>query len=163
APTDAQGRFLLSRVPLLPLNFSGSRPGYTPLDPNDPGLGPNFTRPFVAQTGLTFTPLEQALISRFNPLPGAPPAAARVAGFSAGTTNLPFELQMRAQPTGPPEIVAGPRWITAGGTVDFVAVNASGAVSWDFGDGQSGGALSLSHTYLTPGLYRVRLFSPTNQ
>src|SRR5262249_10038200 len=49
APTDAQGRFLLSRVPLLPLNFSGSRPGYLPLDANDPGLGPNFTRPFVGQ------------------------------------------------------------------------------------------------------------------
>src|SRR5262249_1093099 len=27
--SDGQGRFFLPRVPLLPLNFSGSRPGYT--------------------------------------------------------------------------------------------------------------------------------------
>src|SRR5262249_5649633 len=42
APTDAQGRFVLTRVPLLPLNFSGARPGYLPLDPDNPGLGANF-------------------------------------------------------------------------------------------------------------------------
>ncbi|HXJ61276.1 MAG TPA: PKD domain-containing protein [Verrucomicrobiae bacterium] len=163
APTDAEGRFILSRVPLLPLNFSGSRPGYLPLDPNDPGLSANFTRPFVAQAGLTFSALEMSMISHFNPLPGAPPAGAGVAGFSAGTTNLPFELQMRSQPTGPPTIIAGPRWMVAGGTVDFVAVNTSGVVSWDFGDGSFGGDASLGHSYQTPGLYHVRLFSPTNQ
>jgi hypothetical protein len=163
APTDAQGRFVLSRVPLLPLNFSGTRPGYLPLDPDNPGLGPNFTRPFIGQAGLTFSALETALISRFNPLPSAPPGAAGVAGFSAGTTNSPFQLEMRAEPAGPIKIIAGPNWIVTGGTVDFVVINASSAVLWDFGDGQSGGSASIGHVYQTPGVYHVRLFSPTNQ
>ncbi|HKX61558.1 MAG TPA: PKD domain-containing protein, partial [Verrucomicrobiae bacterium] len=162
APTDAQGRFILSRVPFLPLNFSGSRPGYLPLDPDDPGLSSMFTRPFVAQAGLTFSTLETALISRFNSLPGAPPGAAGVAGFTAGTTNFPFQLQMRPESNGPPKIIAGPLWIVAGSTVDFVAVNAPGGASWDFGDGQSGGTTVISHTYNTPGLYHARLFSPVN-
>jgi hypothetical protein len=159
APTDAQGRFVLSRVPLLPLNFSGSRPGYLPLDPNDPGLSANFTRPFIAQPGLTFTALETELISHFNPLPGAPPAGAKVAGFSAGTTNAPFELQMHAQ-GGPLQIVAGPLWLVAGGSVEFAAVNNSGAVRWDFGDGQTDPASFITHPYDSPGVYHVRLFSP---
>jgi hypothetical protein len=163
APTDAQGRFILSRVPLLPLNFTGSRPGYVPLNPDEPGLSSFFTRPFVAQAGLTFSPLETALINRFNAMPGAPPAAAGVAGFSAGTTNLPFQLDMHAESNGPPRIVAGPRWIVAGSTVDFVAVNPVGTVRWDFGDGQSAGTTVTSHTYDTPGFYHARLFSPTNQ
>jgi PKD repeat protein len=162
APTDAQGRFVLSRVPLLPLNFSGSRPGYLPLDPEDPGLSGTFTRPFVAQSGLSFSALEATLIDRFNPLPGAPPAAARVAGFTAGTTNLPFQLQMRIESNGPPRIVAGPHWIAAGGTVDFIALNVVSGARWDLGDGQANTSTTFSHIYETPGLYRVRLFSPAN-
>ena len=162
APTDAQGRFILSRVPLLPLNFSGHRTGYLPLDPNNPGLGPNFTRPFIGQQGLTFSPLENSLIQLFNPMPGAPAGAAGVPGFSAGTTNVPFELRMRSEPTGSPRIVAGPRSVAAGGIVDFVALNVTNTVTWDFGDGQSDGSSSISHAYPSPGVYRVRLFSPAN-
>jgi PKD repeat protein len=76
---------------------------------------------------------------------------------------VPFELKMRAEPAGSPRIVAGPRQVAAGGTVDFVALNAAAPVSWDFGDGQSGGSSSISHAYQTPGVYRVRLLSSTNQ
>jgi PKD repeat protein len=164
APTDAQGRFILSRVPLLPLNFSGHRIGYLPFDSANPGLGPNYTRPFIGQGGLTFSDLENSLIDRFNPLAGAPPGTAGVPGFSAGTTNQPFELRMRAELNGSPRIVAGPHWVMAGGSVDFVALNIAGPVSWDFGDGQvQTNSSSTSHAYLTAGQYRARLFSSTNQ
>ncbi len=163
APTGPDGRFVLSRVPLLPLNFSASRPGYLPLDPADPGLGADFTRPFVGQAGLTFTAVESALIQRFNALPGAPPAGAGVPGFTAGTTNRPFELEMRSESNGPPQIVAGPRWLTAGSTVDFVALHGAASVAWDFGDGQSAATTVANHVYNTPGLYHARLFSPASQ
>ena len=71
-------------VAALPLLLLWSSCKVDPIeDPNNPGLGPNFTRPFVGQAGLTFTPIETALISRFNPLPGAPPAAAGAARMIA--------------------------------------------------------------------------------
>ncbi len=162
SPTDAQGRFVLTRVPLMPLNFAGSRAGYLPLDPSNPGLGPAFIRPFGMQSGLAFSALESNLISQFNLLSGAPPPGAAVPGFVFGTTNQPFQLQMRIASNGPPRIVAGPLWITAGSTVDFEALNAPATVVWNFGDGQSGAGISVAHVYGTAGVYRASLLASTD-
>jgi len=160
--SDAQGRFLLSRVPLLPLNFSGSRPGYLPTDPATPGLSPVFTRPFVGQQGLTFSPIEDRLIARFNPLAGAPVALAGVPGFTSGTQRSPFEVNMRADASGPPKIAAGPLIAFAGTTVEFDAANPAASAFWDFGDQASATTIQASHVYQVPGLYRVNLFSPAD-
>jgi hypothetical protein len=159
--TDAQGRFVLRRVPLLPLNFSGARPGYIPSDPARPGLSSMFTRPFVGQPGLVFSPLESSLIDRFNPLAGAPVALAGVAGFGSGTEISPFELQLRAELTGQPTIAAGPLVSFAGAVVEFYAVSAAASVTWDFGDGTTTNQSFAAHVYDTPGHYRVKLFSPS--
>lgn len=158
--SGADGIFTLPRVPLLPLNFSAARPGYLPADPSNPGLSTTFTRPFVGQQGLTFTALEGELIDRFNPLAGAPPALAGVPGFSSGTTNSPFELQLRPQSTAQPFIAAGPLSGFAGVTVEFHVLNPAADIRWDFGDGASGDEAMMSHVYQTPGLYPVRLFTP---
>jgi len=160
--SDAQGRFVLSRVPLLPLNFSGSRSGYLPADETTPGLSPTFTRPFVGQPGLTFTPIEERLIARFNPLAGAPVALAGAAGFSSGTLSSPFELSMRPEAAGPPKIAAGPLIAFAGTSVEFDAANAATNVFWDFGDQTFASTNPASHAYQMPGLYRVNLFSPAD-
>jgi hypothetical protein len=162
AVTDAQGRFFLSRVPLLPLNFSGARPGYLPTDPASPGLSQVFTRPFVGQQGLTFSPIESRLIARFNPLSGAPVALAGVPGFTSGTLNSPFELNMRQEASGPPRIAAGPLVAFGGTTIEFDAVNSGPSVFWDFGDQTSAATALTTHAYQTPGFYRVKLFSPSD-
>jgi PKD repeat protein len=159
--TDNQGRFFLSRVPLLPLNFSATLPGYLPADPAVPGLSGDFTRPFVRQAGLTFTALETSLIARFNPLPAAPVALAGVPGFSSGTTNSPFELNLRPEAAGSPRIAAGPLTAFVGSTIEFVAVNAAASVSWDFEDQNSANTAAATHAFQSPGLYRVKLFSPS--
>jgi hypothetical protein len=160
--TGADGSFRLSRVPLLPLNFSGSRPGYRAVNPANPGLSPMFTRPFVGQPGLTFTALETALIARFNPLAGAPPALAGVPGFLSGTTNSRFELQLRSETAGHPTIAAGPLDGLVGATIEFYAVNPVATVRWDFGDGTSANQTVTNHVFQAAGLYRVKLFSPAN-
>lgn len=162
AVTDAQGRFNLSRVPLLPLNFSGSRPGYVPTDPAFPGLSADFTRPFVSQPGLTFNPLETSLITRFNRLAGAPAESAHVPGFTSGTSNSPFELNLRAEAPGPPRIAAGPLVAFAGTTIEFFAVNPAASAFWDFGDQTGADTVVATHVYQTPGFYRVRLYSPSD-
>ncbi len=159
--SGSDGRFILSRVPLLPLNFSATLPGYLPADPSNPGLSTMFTRPFVGQQGLTFSPLEHQLISRFNALAGAPVALAGVPGFSSGTTNSPFELQLTPQPAGPPSIVAGPLMGSAGMSVDFYALNPAGSVTWDFDDGTTSSQPVTNHVFQTAGYYIVRLFSPS--
>jgi PKD repeat protein len=159
--TDNQGRFFLSRVPLLPLNFSATLPGYLPADPAVPGLSGDFTRPFVRQPGLTFTALETSLIARFNPLPAAPVALAAVPGFSSGTTNSPFELNLRPEAAGSLRIAAGPLTAFAGSAIEFVAVNTTASVSWDFGDQNSANTTAAAHAFQNPGLYRVKLFSPS--
>lgn len=160
--SDAQGRFSLSRVPLLPLNFSGARPGYLPADPANPGLAASFTRPFVGQPGRVFTPAEQQLIARFNSLAGAPADAAHVPGFSSGTTNSPFILNLQPEVTGPPSINAGPLVAFVGTTVAFDAVNPAGTVFWDFGDQGFGDSSSTGHAYEAPGVYRAQMFSPSD-
>jgi len=160
AVSDAEGRYTLTRVPLLPLNFSGSRPGYLPADPALPGLSPAFTRPFVGQPGLSFSPIEDRLISRFNTLAGAPSALAGVPGFSSGTTNAPFELNMRPESPGPPRIAAGPLVAFVGTVVEFDAANAAATAFWDFGDQSFASTALATHAYQAPGVYRVNLFSP---
>ncbi len=162
AVSDAQGHFFLPRVPLLPLNFTGTRPGYLPVDPAAPGLSPTFTRPFGGQQGLTFSPLEEALIARFNALAGAPAALAGVPGFDSGTVDFPFELDLRSEAPGGPRIAAGPLVAFAGSTIEFDAVNPAGDAFWDFGDQTGANSGVAIHVYSTPGFYRVKLFSPAD-
>jgi hypothetical protein len=162
ALSDAQGRFYLSRVPLLPLNFSGARAGYLPADPAAPGLSAYFTTPFVGQAGLTFSPIESRLIARFNSLAGAPVALAGVPGFSSGTSNSPFVLNLRPEALGPPRIAAGPLIVSAGTTIEFDAVNPAPSVFWDFGDQTGTDVAVTTHLYQTAGLYRVKLYSPAD-
>jgi hypothetical protein len=159
--SDAQGRFALSRVPLLPLNFSGTRPGLSPFDPARPGLSSTFTRPFVGQQGLTFSPIENRLIGGFNPLAGAPSALASVPGFTSGSASSPFELQLHSTTTGSPSIAAGPLLAFVGATIEFYAVNPAASVTWDFGDGTTASQGGTTHMYPTPGSYLVKLFSPS--
>lgn len=158
--SDSQGRFSLARVPLLPLNFSGARPGFVAADPRNPGLSPVFTRPFVGQRGLSFSPLETQLINRFNLLAGAPPALAAVPGFGAGTAATPFEIQLTPESSGPPSLAAGPLVAPIGTTVEFVAVNPASSVTWQFGDGETSTDPVATHDYKKPGSYQVSLFSP---
>lgn len=160
--SDAQGRFVLARVPLLPLNFSGAREGYVPADPAQPGLSPLFTRPFVGQAGLTFSPLETRLIGRFNPMAGAPVALAGVPGFTSGTDTSPFELNMRPEGAGTPRIAAGPLIAFVGSTVSLDAVNPASSVVWDLGDFSIATTTETEHAYQAPGLYKVQLFSPAD-
>lgn len=160
SPSGADGSFKLERLPLLPLNFTAYRPGFIASDPAQPGLSIDYTRPFFVQPGLAFTAREQQLLARFNPLAGAPSAAAGVAGFPAGTTNVPFELQLRPDAAAPPSMLAGPAQATAGSTVDFFALNLVGEARWDFGDGAGAAGTSASHVYPKPGAYLARLFSP---
>lgn len=160
--TDAQGRFVLSRVPLLPLNFSGVRPGYEAFDPDHPGLSSQFTRPYVGQEGLTFSALENRFIKRFNPLAGAPAAQAKVPGFGHGSTNAPFILRMRPGVAGQTTIAAGPLITVPGSTVEFFALNPAAEVRWEFGDGINAPGAATTHAYSRAGLYRVKLFSPAN-
>jgi len=158
--SGADGRFTLSRVPLLPLNFAALRPGYIPADPGNPGLSTTFTRPFLRQQGLTLSALESQLANRFNPLAGAPVSSVGVPGFSAGTTNSPFELQITPEITGGAAIAAGPLIGFVGNTVDFYAVNPGASVSWNFGDGSTSTHSVTSHIFQTAGHYKVQLFSP---
>lgn len=116
----------------------------------------------MRQPGLSFTPLETGLIARFNPLAGAPVALAAVPGFSSGTPSSPFELNMRPEAPGPPWIAAGPLVAFAGTTIEFVAVNPAGSVFWDFGDQTGTDTLAANHVYQTPGVYRVKLYSPAD-
>jgi hypothetical protein len=160
--SDAQGRFFISRVPLLPLNFSAARPGYVPADPAAPGLSPDFTSPFLRQAGLTFSAIESNLISRFNPLAGAPADPAHVPGFSSGIPTSPFALNMRPEALGPPRIAAGPLVISAGTTIEFDAVNAAQSVFWDFGDQTGSDTAVTTHIYPIAGFYRVKLYSPAD-
>ena len=160
SPSGTDGSFRLERLPLLPLNFTAYRPGFIASDPAQPGLSIDYTRPFFVQPGLSFTAREQQVLTRFNPLAGAPAAAAGVAGFPAGTTNVPFELQLRPDGSAPPSMLAGPSQATAGSTVDFFALNLTQEAKWDFGDGASATGASAAHVYPRPGAYLARLFSP---
>jgi hypothetical protein len=119
-----------------------------------------FTRPFISQAGLTFTTIENQLIDRFNPLAGAPVALAGVPGFSSGTVESPFELEMRAESSGLPQIAAGPVVAFAGSSIEFDAINPASTVYWDFGDSTLATSGFAAHAYATPGVYRVNLFSP---
>jgi PKD repeat protein len=48
-------------------------------------------------------------------------------------------------------------------TVTFVdTVPPSSTVSWDFGDGQTGSGMTVSHTYAAEGLYKVMLSATTD-
>ncbi|MBL9168209.1 MAG: PKD domain-containing protein [Verrucomicrobiales bacterium] len=160
SPSGADGAFKIARLPLLPLNFTAYRPGFIASDPSQPGLSIDYTRPFFVQPGLAFTAREQRLLARFNPLAGAPAAPAGVAGFPAGTTTVPFELQLRPDATAPPSMAAGPSQATAGSTVDFFGLNLTGEARWEFGDGSGATGASASHVYPKPGAYLARLFSP---
>lgn len=162
ALSDDKGRFLLSRVPLMPLNFTASRSGYLPADPSAPGLSAKFTRPFVGQTDLPFSSAESALIEHFNPLAGAPIALAGVPGFGFGTPGSPFELNLQPASAGAPRIAAGPLLGFAGTTIEFDVLNPASSSFWDFGDGTGTNAVLTTHRYDSPGLYRVRLFSPAD-
>lgn len=157
--TDNEGRFLLRRVPLLPVNLSASRPGFGPAHPDQPGLDPRFTRPFAFHPDLALSPLERRLVERFNPLAGAPPAAAGVPGFLHGTADTPFELELRPDRTDQPAFTAGPLLASAGSRVEFHAV-APAPVRWDFGDGSTATGNAAFHSYPAAGHYRARAFSP---
>jgi hypothetical protein len=159
-PSGADGSFKLERLPLLPLNFTAYRPGFIASDPAQPGLSVNFTRPFASQPGLVLTPLEQKLISRFNPLAGAPAAAVGVAGFPAGTTNVPFEMQLAPDAAAAPSLVVGPSQASVGSTVDFYGLNLVADARLDFGDGSGATGGTAAHVYSKPGAYRVALYSP---
>jgi hypothetical protein len=160
--TDADGRFVISRVPLLPVNFSGIRPGYEPVDAANPGLSATFTRPFVGLDGLTFSALESQLIGRFNPMAGAPAALAGVAGFGFGTAEAPFEIQLQPAADGTPTIAAGPLATAAGTTVEFFAIDPAVTARWEFGDGTTADGSFATHAYEQAGVYRALLFSPAD-
>ncbi len=160
--TDAEGRFTLNRVPLLPLNLIAYRPGYLAENRLQPGLADRFLRPFQTLPGADFTSREQQLIARFNPLAGAPVAAAGVPGFQAGTSDLPFELNVAPALAGPPQMVVGPTTAMVGADVEFMAVNPAGSVFWVFGDGIEDSNPVAAHRYAQPGVYVARMFSPAD-
>ena len=159
-PTGADGRFTLERVPLLPLNFTAERPGYRAADPARPGLDLRFTTAFGDDQGAAFSPVEEALRTRFRPLAGAPSVLAGVPGFEAGGAARPFALEMAAEPVDEPAILAGPLEAAVGSTVQFTALGVAGGVRWEFGDGGIATDPLTSHAFAVPGLYRVQLFTP---
>lgn len=163
AVTDATGRFTFLRLPLLPLNFTATVPGYASTTPASPGLAGEFLRPFAAAPGLTFTSLETSLLNRFNPLSGAPVAGLGVDGFAAGTSAAPFVVTLVPPVPGPVGIIASPVLGSAPLSVAFyaVGVGASDPVLWTFGDGQTATEFSPTHAYGV-GHYRVELRSPAS-
>lgn len=160
--TDAQGRFTIHDLPLLPLNFSVSGPGISPTDPATPGLPRHSLLPFRSSPAATLSEREQRLIARSSPLTGSPFAAMNIPGFSAGSTNAPFELQVRQSKESHPRIVTGPLVIPLGATLDVAIANPAASAFWDFGDLSGDDAIQTRHQYDAPGLYHVRLFSPAD-
>lgn len=165
APSDAEGRFVLRRVPLLPLNFTARRPGYAP-PPTGAGLERAFTTPFEARAADSpedFTPFEKQLMARFNPLAGAPPPALGVPGFDAGGGEHPFELRLEREGSSGlpnPAILASPIETFAGATVEFAALNWAGTFRWELGEYTFSNEPFVSRVYPDPGVYDVKLFTP---
>jgi hypothetical protein len=89
-------------------------------------------------------------------------ALAGVPGFSSGTNDSPFELNLRPEAPGPPRIAAGPLIAFAGTTIEFVAVNPAASVFWDFGDQTGADTVVASHSYPSAGFYRAKLYSPAD-
>jgi hypothetical protein len=124
-----------------------------------PGLPANFTRPFVAQPGLTFSSIENLLISRFN-LWRAPQSRSLVSPVFL--RNAQFTLRAEPAPEAPGS--ADRRWTAdrLRRDADRVCCGESGFKRLlDFGDQTDANSTVATHVYQTPGLYRVKLFSPS--
>jgi len=156
---NADGFFVFSRVPGIPLNFTASLAGFGPADPLFPGLSPVFTTPQYSSNCLN--PPALLLASKFRPLPAMPIPAAGTAGFGDyGTSNSPVSLKLQPRPdlAGSLQILATPVTGFAPLPVTFTLINASAApasfVVWKFGDGTAATNLassSLEHLYATSG------------
>ena len=156
--TDANGRFTMERVPLLPLDFTVQLPGYISADPNFAGLSMSFRTPY-SKINETTTELEAKLISRFNPLAGATVALAGVDGFKDGTAESPFELEIKPEnENGEISLIVGPAEANVKSLLECVAVGGIG--NWNFGDGKTEqNKTAVTHVYEKPGVYTVQFNS----
>ncbi len=165
--TDVAGKYKMERVPLLPLNFSVIRPGYDTMD--EVGLSEDFRKPFGiaaknTENSSKFTPLMKEMIQKFNPLAGAPVAAAKVMGFNSGTAEDPFELRVQSKSgnNGAVIITAAPSNVFAGSTVEFniSGVKNTASQRWMYGDDTVD--TKGIHQYKKPGIYNVTCLLGTN-
>ncbi len=156
--TDANGRFTMERVPLLPLDFTVQLPGYVSADPDFAGLSTSFRTPY-SKIDNTTSELEKELIEHFNPLAGATVAIANVDGFEDGTVESPFELGIK--PENPNEeitFIVGPAKANVKSLLDCIAVGSIG--NWNFGDGKTEqNKTVVTHVYEKPGVYTVQFVS----
>ncbi len=160
ATTDATGKFTMTRVPVMPVNFAINSSAFQPANPAVPGLSIQFTAPsFPAATN----PAETAYAAGFQAMPAAPPAGAGVGGYASGTSASPFIINaVPVVSTGPAAITGGPLIGFAPLTVQFAASNPGASVAWNFGDGTTSTATTPpDKTYATPKVYNVTLDSPT--
>ncbi len=158
ATTDSSGNFTMTRVPLIPLNFTVNSPAFTAADPATPGLSSAFTVPVFPNMNST----EAGYAAGFLTMPGAPPAVTGVGGYDDGSSASPFVLNVNpVVTTGPAAIVGGPLIGFAPLSVNLAAVNPGASVSWNFGDGTTSTATSPPEkTYTSPKVYTVTLDSP---
>ncbi len=156
--TDASGNFVLTRVPIIPVNFTVTSPAFTSANPAVPGLSTQFTTPFFSN----LTAVEAAYAAHFQAMPGAPVLGAGVQGYANGTGASPFVLDVSPVVTsGPAAIAGGPIAGFAPLYADFAAVNAGASINWNFGDGTTSIlATPPQKVYTAPKVYTVTLDSP---
>ena len=155
ALADSNGRFVFSRLPGIPVNFTANLLGYSPQDMANPGLSSGFTTPSYSSNN----PTERRLASRFRPMPGVPVPAGATSGFSnfgqqtnpvvltlTPRTDLGTNLQVLA---APPSGFA-PLSVLLTLTGPSNQMPAGSTVAWTFGDGTATNGVnlrSLTHTY----------------
>lgn len=158
AITDASGNFTLTRVPIMPVNFTVNSPAYGPANAAIPGLSISFTAPQYSN----LNPVEAAYAAAFQAMPAAPVLGSGVSGYGSGTGSSPFLLNVVPVVTsGPASIAGGPLIGFAPLYADLAAVNTVGGVNWNFGDGTTSIAITPPQkTWSAPKAYTVTLDSP---
>ncbi|WP_200392486.1 PKD domain-containing protein [Roseibacillus ishigakijimensis] len=149
--TDSNGEFVLSGIPAMPVNLSAFLPGHE-------GGNSIVSSQLIPQfAGPASNDEEARFASRFRAMPAVPVGTLGVPGFdSSGTSSSPFVIELIPEP-GPVEIDAFPDYGLAHLEVQFTALRATSAVSWDFGDGNSGFGSSPRHSYSSAGVYTVSM------
>lgn len=126
------------------------------LVPADPRWQQGLVVPVLAQTEDTAVSAKAVLIiNSSQPTPSPTPTA----------TETPFTPTATVPPASPPEaLITGSVAAQGGQAIEFNAGNSKAnngyqiaTYAWDFGDGQTGQGVQISHSYSTAGTYQVSL------
>jgi len=114
-------------------------------------------KPDVVGTAVGYNAAGEAAVIVFTARPGAPDLPGKLEG-------VPVEVRVTGKfyAFAPPPTVASFDYTCSGGTCDFDGSSSTGrgrfiSAEWDFGDGDTGSGLTVTHPYATEDTYSVKL------